>query len=581
METTPPGFVSLLRTYLAGMRRQVAALAVLLVATTAAQVAGPLLLGSFVDGAVGGQPLNHLYLLAGAFLGATVAGQVLILGAAYLSERIGWLATNRLRSDLLRHALELDVAFHHTHSPGEMIERVDGDVTALSNFFSQFVLRILGGSLLLSAVVVLAVLQDWRVGLVFAAVVAFTLLALTRARRFAVPAVTAEREASADLYGFVEERLGALDDIRANGAGRYVMRKYFRLSSGLVFSARRAEVATASVWTLATGLFTANYILVLALSGYFYRSGEITIGTVYVFFQYMQLLRRPLEQIADQLKELQRAAASIGRVHELRAFKPALVPGTTEASAEGAASLEFVDVEFSYSSGDAPALSGVSFRISPGEVVGILGHTGGGKTTLTRLMLRFYDPQKGAILLDAVDLRTLCREDLRRRIGLVTQDVELISGTVRENLTLFDHTISDERIHGALAELGLDRWLAGLPRGLETRLGGADSGLSGGEAQLLALGRIFLRNPGLVILDEASSRLDPATEELTERAISRLLDGRTGVIIAHRLHTLERADTVLVVEHGHIVEHGPRPTLARDPGSRYSQLLGRSGAVAV
>jgi ABC-type multidrug transport system fused ATPase/permease subunit len=196
-------------------------------------------------------------------------------------------------------------------------------------------------------------------------------------------------------------------------------------------------------------------------------------------------------------------------------------------------------------------------------------------------MLRFYDPQEGAILLDGIDLRTLRREDLRRRVGLVTQDVELISGTVRENLTLFDRSISDERIHMALAELGLDRWLAGLPRGLETRLGGADSGLSGGEAQLLAFARIFLRNPGLVILDEASSRLDPASEELTERAISRLLRGRTAVIIAHRLHTLERADSVLVVEHGRIVEHGSRARLARDAASRYSQLLGRSGVVTV
>jgi ATP-binding cassette, subfamily B, bacterial len=575
---TLAGFASLLRTYLAGMRARVLILAVLLIGGTAAQVSGPLLLGRFVDGAIGGASLNRLYAIGAVFLATTVAAQVLIVAAAYFSERIGWQATNRMRSDLLQHALDLDLAFHHSHSPGEMIERVDGDVTALSNFFSQFVLRILGGTLLLASVLVLAVIQDWRVGLVFAAVIAVTLFALTRARRFAVPLVNAERQASADLYSFVEERLGAVDDIRANGAGSYVMRKYFGVSRDLIFTARRAEIGTASVWTLATALFTASYILVLSLSGYLYRSGELTIGSVYVFFQYMQLLRRPLEQIADQLKELQRAAASIGRVQDLKGFRSTLPPGSVAAGGAGPARLEFVGVEFSY--GEAPALSDVSFQLSPGQVLGVLGHTGGGKTTLTRLMLRFYDPQAGTVLLDGVDIRTLRREDLRQRIGMVTQDVQLVSGTVRDNLTLFDRSIADARLVDALRELGLDRWVAALPRGLDTLLGAADSGLSAGEAQLLALGRIFLRNPGLVILDEASSRLDPATEQLTERALSRLFIDRTGVIIAHRLHTLERADSVLVVEHGRVVEYGPRLPLARDPNSRYSSLLGRSGVSA-
>ncbi len=577
MDGSPTGFVALLRLYLAGMRWQVCILAAFLIGGTLAQVAGPLLLGSFVDGAVGGASFEHLYLLGGIFLGTTVAAQVLVVGSAFFSERVGWQATNRMRSDLLSHALDLDMDFHHHHSPGEMIERVDGDVTALSEFFSQFVLRILGGSLLLACVLVLSVLEDWRVGLVFALVIAVTLVALTRARRFAVPLVNAERQASADLYGFVEERLGAVDDIRANGAGSYVMGRYFGVSRDLVYTARRAEVATASVWTLATGLFTASYILVLALSGYLYRSGEVTIGTVYVFFQYMQLLRRPLEQIADQLKELQRAAASIGRVHHLRAFRSALKTGESTLLATGPATLEFVDVGFSY--GESPVLSNISFTLPHGHVLGILGHTGGGKSTLTRLMLRFYDPQHGTVLLDGVDVTTIRRSDLRRRVGMVTQDVQLVSGTVRDNLTLFDRSIPDDRLHRALTELGLDQWLATLPRGLDTRLGTTDSGLSAGEAQLLALGRIFLRDPGLVVLDEASSRLDPATEQLAERALSRLLHGRTAVIIAHRLHTLERADSVLVVEHGRVVELGRRQALADDSRSRYAQLLARTGAV--
>jgi ATP-binding cassette subfamily B protein len=220
-----------------------------------------------------------------------------------------------------------------------------------------------------------------------------------------------------------------------------------------------------------------------------------------------------------------------------------------------------------------PALAGVSFALEPGAVLGVLGHTGSGKTTLTRLLFRLYDPRGGAVRLGGHDLRDLALADLRGRVGLVTQDVQLFQASVRDNLTFFDRRIGDAALAGVLGELGLRPWLEALPQGLDTPLLPGGRGLSAGQAQLLACARVFLRDPGLVVLDEASSRLDPATERLLERAFDRLLRGRTGIIIAHRLATVQRADQILILERGRVVEFGPRAALAADPGSRLSRLL--------
>lgn len=576
MDTSLRRSAATLATYLAGLRVRVAVLGTLLIGGTLLQLAGPQMLRMFIDDAIGGAPVRRLYVLAALFIGTTVITQISLVGAAYLSEQVGWTATNRLRADLFAHCMRLDLPFHNAHSPGSMIERVDGDVTALSDFFSQFVLRILGGLLLLAGVLVLVTIEDWRVGVSLAAFVVFAMLVISRARAYAVPAVNAEREASADLYGFIEERLGAVDDIRANGAGPYVMQRSFAVTGRLIRTARRAQILSGGLWSLATGLFTFSYVLVLALSAVLYQRGELTIGGVYLFFQYTQILRRPLEQIADQLKEFQRAAAAIGRVNELLVMEPTLHEGKHETTLAGPAAVEFAHVSFAYDRRE-PVLRDIDFRLPPGSVLGVLGRTGGGKTTLTRLLLRLYDPTEGAIRLDGVDLREYRAAELRRRVGVVTQDVQLIAGTVRDNLTLFDPTITDALIREAIDGLGLGDWVRSLPDDLETMLEAGGSGLSAGEGQLLAFARIFLRDPGLVILDEASSRLDPATEHLIERAVDRLLTTRTGIVIAHRLHTVERADFVMVVEHGRIAEFGARSALAADPSSRYAGLL-RTGA---
>jgi ATP-binding cassette, subfamily B, bacterial len=240
----------------------------------------------------------------------------------------------------------------------------------------------------------------------------------------------------------------------------------------------------------------------------------------------------------------------------------------------GPLAVEFDDVTFVYPDAAVePVLQDVTFRLEAGKTLGLLGRTGSGKTTATRLLFRLYDPTVGAVRIGGTDVRAPRLEQLRARVAVVTQDVQLFSGTVRENLTLFDPAVSDDRILVVLEDLGLGDWLRALPDGLDTQVGPGGRGLSAGEAQLLAFTRAFLADPSVVILDEASSRLDLATEQLIERAVDKLLKDRTGLVIAHRLATVQRADEILVLEDGRVLEHGDRARLAADPESRYAHLL--------
>ncbi len=259
-------------------------------------------------------------------------------------------------------------------------------------------------------------------------------------------------------------------------------------------------------------------------------------------------------------------------MQELLLTQTAISDGAGTPLPLSALAVTFDDVTFGYNEGE-PVLHDVSFQVQAGKVLGVIGRTGSGKTTLARLLLRLYDPQQGQVRVGGVSIRGVRLHDLRRRIGLVTQDVQLFHATVRDNLTFFNRAIADKRIIEVLADLGLSAWYGSLPHGLDTELGSDGEGLSAGEAQLLAFTRVFLADPGLVILDEASSRLDPATERLIERAVNKLFTKRTGIIIAHRLTTVQRADDILVLQDGCIQECGPRTKLASDAASRFYHLL--------
>jgi ATP-binding cassette subfamily B protein len=562
----------LLAHYLRPQWLRMSLLAVILCGTLCVQVIIPLVTSHFIDQATSGGDLRGLIVLALLTMGLAFAGQGLAVAETYVAENVSWAATNALRVDLVAHLLRLDATFHTAHTQGELVERVDGDVTTLARFFSRFVVYVLGNGLLLLGVLGLLYYVDWWIGLVMSAFVALALIGMFRIRASATPSWAAERQASADFYGFLGEYLAGLEDIRSSGAGAFVLRRCAEVMRWWLAVTRRAQMWGYGMRVTSLGLFALGMAVSFALSALLFKAGTLTIGTVYLIFQCAVMLSQPTEQLRNEVQDLQQADASIDRVEALLSMQPRLTDGPGIALPQGPLSVELDGVSFGYAE-SAPVLREVRVALSPGRVLGVVGHTGSGKTTLTRLLLRFHDPQTGVVRLGGVDLRCVRLAALRERIGLVTQEVQIFQASVRDNLTLFDDGVPDERIRAALEAVGLADWLRELPRGLDTLLQPGAAALSAGQAQVLACARILLRDPDLVILDEPSSRLDPATDRLVHTALGRMLEGRTGIIVAHRLDTLAYADDILVLEDGQVREHGPRLALAADPASRFAELL--------
>ncbi len=564
--------VRLLARYLRQEWLRMSLLAGVLLATIGVQVAAPLVTSYFIDRATSGGDLNDLIFLAGLAIALALAGQGLSVAETYIAEQVSWTATNALRADLVAHLLRLDATFHNAHTPGELIERVDSDVATLARFFSRFVVYVLGNGLLLLGVLGLLYHVDWRVGSAMSVFVMLALLAMLRIRAVATPAWAADRQANADFYSFVGEYLTGLQDIRSSGAGAFVLRRCAEVMRLWLAVTRKARMWGYSLGAVSLGLFALGTAVAFALSAMLFKDGLLTIGTVYLIFQCTEMLRQPTEQIRNEVQDLQQADASITRIEALLGVEPLVIDGKGVALPPGPLSVQFDDISFGYAD-DVPVLRDVSIALAPGRVLGVVGRTGSGKTTLTRLLLRFYDPQAGVVRLGGVDLRAVRLAAVRSRIGLVTQEVHLFQASVRDNLTLFDDSMADEQISAVLDAVGLEDWLRELPQGLDTQLGPGGIELSAGQAQVLACARVLLRDPDLVILDEPSSRLDPATDRMLHAALGRLLTGRTGIIVAHRLATLAYADDILILENGQVREHGPRLALVADPDSRFAELL--------
>jgi ATP-binding cassette subfamily B protein len=521
-------------------------LATLLFGSIGLRIFAPQIMRSFIDSALAGEALQTLTWTALAFIAVALLQQGIAVGVTYLGENVAWTATNALRA-----------------------ERAGQE---LATFFSQFALNLVSNGLLLIGILVALFLEDWRAGLGFTVFSLATILILGRLKDIAVPHQKARRQAEAEMYGFLEEQLAGTEDIRSSGAVDYSIQELFRHQGIILTHNRRAHFKR---WIIenAMGLALTTGTLLAITSGYWlYTAGLVTIGTVYLFIHYINLLEEPFWAMTHEIESFQTIGACVERLTEFREFKPEVLDGPGVEIPAQPLALVFKDVTFSYNGSDS-VLSALSFELTPGSVLGLLGRTGSGKTTLARLIFRLYDPMSGCIEINGSDIRNAQLEALRRNIAIVTQDVQLFRASVRDNLTFFDRSISDEQILKTLEELELGDWLRALPQGLDARLDTGSRSLSAGEAQLLAFTRVFLRNPGLVILDEASSRLDPATEQRLERAIDKLLKNRTAIIIAHRLGTVHRADEIMILENGQTTEYGERRALAADPGSRFYQLL--------
>ncbi|GCE20578.1 hypothetical protein KDK_43780 [Dictyobacter kobayashii] len=393
-------------------------LAVILFSTICVQVSTPLLAGYFIDQATSGGAMNYLIILALLTMGLALAGQGLAVAETYVAENVSWAATNALRADLVAHLLRLDASFHAAHTPGELIERVDGDVATLARFFSRFVVYVLGNAILLLGVLGLLYHVDWRVGLAMSAFVVLALIAMLRIRALATPSWAADRQASADFYGFLGEYLAGLQDIKSSGAGAFVLRRCAEMMRSWLAVTRKAQMWGYSMVATSQGLFALGTAAAFALGAMLFRSGALTLGMVYLIFQCTEMLRQPTEQIRNEMQDLQQADASIARIEALLNTVPRVVDGPGVALPSGPLAVEWDGVSFGYAE-DVPVLRDVRVSLAPGRVLGVVGRTGSGKTTLTRLLLRFYDPQVGAVRLGAwTCVRRISRRCVRASVWL-------------------------------------------------------------------------------------------------------------------------------------------------------------------
>ncbi|HRQ39691.1 MAG TPA: ABC transporter ATP-binding protein [Chloroflexota bacterium] len=594
--------ITLLKTYLRPYRLRLILLTILLLGSIGLQLFAPQIIRRFLDAAQSGAATQLLVTMGLFFLVVVVVGKMITLASTYVGADLGWAATNNLRADLTAHCLRLDMGFHKLKTPGELIERIDGDVSHLAEYFSELVVQVFASALLLAGILIILFREDWRFGLIG---LVYAVCTVGLLRLIHTPSTRIYGDISrgyADLHGYVEERIGGTEDIRANGGEQVVLNGLYPKMALVNDKRVKAHLWGGVTFHSSYLLYVAVWVFTLGLSGTLYLQGQISIGTMVMLVSYIALMETPIKYIRRQAGNLQKAVASIGRINEFLQLQPEVKEQVTAVLPSAALSVRFDGVSFAYKdqlsvngnrlSEEAPitdnglpitdyqnVLKDISFQLQPGKTLGLLGRTGSGKTTLTRLLFRLYDVDEGAILLDGIDVRSLALSDLRGHIGMVTQEVQLFEATVRDNLTLFRNydpaapPIPDAQIIEAIKTLGLESWYNELPDGLDTMLKTGGQGLSAGEAQLLAFTRVFLRNPHLIILDEASSRLDPATEQLLERAIDRLLHGRTAIIIAHRLGTVQRANDILILEHGRVVEHGERILLANNLDSRFYGLL--------
>jgi ATP-binding cassette, subfamily B, bacterial len=581
MPQSSRGAARLLAATLRSEARPLAGVLAVLGASMVLRLSLPLLLGRFADDALAGESADTLVRLAVAYVVVALVSEVLGLGVVWGSVLLSWRAGNRLRERLAAHALRLEQAWHGRHSPGQLIERIDGDVEAMVVFFSGIAIEIAGNVGLIAGMVIVATAIDPWSGLILAVTACVGAAVMIRLRVAAVSAREAERQVNAELYGDLEERLGGLEDLRANGAGAYAVHRLHHHSARSWRAARRASLHGDSAHAAAAMVFAAGTAGTLLAGILLQQRGVITVGAVLSLYRYADMLRQPLQRIAEQLKEFQKAMAGARRASSLLATEPRITDGPLDDSALPAGGpdlrrglpVDFDDVTFAYDGGTAPALEAIDLHVAAGRHLGVIGRTGSGKTTLARLLLRLWDVDGGAVRVGGIDVRDLRVAALRRRVAVVTQDVELFRAPLRDNLTLFGtHAAGDGELQDLLGRIGLGAWVASLPDGLDTVLEGGQ-GLSAGEGQLVAFARAFLADPDIVVLDEASSRLDPFTGERIASATRSLLAGRTAVVIAHRLETLAEVDEIAVLENGRLVEHGDRTRLATDADSRYARLL--------
>jgi ATP-binding cassette, subfamily B, multidrug efflux pump len=540
----------------------------------------PLLLGKIVDQALLPRDYSLLKKLVAIFVGLEILRILCIYDQSYRLMKIGLNVMQQLRRDLFARLLRMPVPFFDKNPVGKLVTRVTNDTVNLADLFSAGFVTLLSDVILIVGVIVAMLVMNWRLGLIAMSVFPLMIFSMTFFSSRLRESFRRSRDVLAHLNGFYAERMQGMHIVQLMERERFEQSHYRRISED--YRARQFEgIHIYSLFHPAiTVLSGASIALVLWFGPGYLASKDIALGTFVSFLAYVQLLYQPVRSITDKYNIYLAAMASAERIFTLMDMREE--DGVREGSKHAQpipslGSLAFEDVTFIYPSKKdgalpSPALNGVSFSVGEGETVAIVGHTGAGKTTITSLLFRFYEPSSGRILLGGKSLSSIPKPELRSRIGFVQQEVFLFSGTLRENLVLIRRDLGDSAILDGCARTGFLRIVERLPKGLDTELDERGANLSLGERQILAFTRVYLQQPDLLVLDEASSSVDRESEILLQKASRELTKGRSALVIAHRLETVRHADRILVFERGKLVEQGKHHELVTQ-GGRYARFV--------
>jgi ABC-type multidrug transport system fused ATPase/permease subunit len=552
-------------------RRAIVAAFTLIVAT-GASVAGPLVAKEVIDSGIRTGDYNRVVLWVGVFLAVVVAGWIATAAQSYLTSWVGERVLADIRVAVFGHVQRLDLGFFERTPAGVVISRLTNDIEAMNSMVTDGPTTLLQNTLTLIGSAIVLLVLDWRLAL--ATLTVFPAMAVGTAifRRYSARAYRRTRERMGDVTASLQEDISGVRVVQAFRREDANYRRFLGVNDRY----RAANVQTvnaASVYFPFVSLLSAvATAVVLGYGGVLVFDGQLSPGALFAFIGLLSNFFDPVQQLSQFYQTMLAAMAALDKVDEVLETEPAMVdaPGA-QPLPQIAGKVEFSDVHFSYSQSSAEVLHGVSFAAEPGQTVALVGHTGAGKSTVVKLLARFYDPTSGRVMVDGTDVRDVTAHSLRSQLGIVPQESFLFSGSVRSNIAFGRPGASDEDVVAAAEAVGADAFIRALPDGYDTEIQERGARLSIGQRQLVAFARALLADPRILILDEATSSVDIPTEARIEEALATLLRGRTAFVVAHRLSTIRRADVIVVLEHGRVIEAGTHRQLIERRG-RYFAL---------
>jgi len=560
-------FGSFLIKYLKGERKIMILLAVFFISNILLQIALPQVLSYFIDSAKAGKSISFISLIVLIYLGTIIVKMACGVCESYLAQRFGWKITNSFRKDVLEHFLKIDMEHHEKWTSGEVITRLDEDVEGLFSYFYILIFKLVGSTLLMIGVLTALALKNVIIALAMLIMCIISIWIFKAIQDYGMKLYVKRSEAISKFNGIVKEKVDNIIEIRTNGAEKYALHSIKEAMKKRFKESLPANMMYSKLWSASTIIDASATVLALTIAVVLWDKRLITLGTVYLIYTYSELIYNPLQEFRNNLTDLQNAKAGLIRVKEMLDMESKLAEGSIEIE-DKKITLTVKNLSFGYFE-NSDVLQNISFELKPGERLGIMGETGCGKTTLAKILARLYEFNRGEIMLNGISIKELNSESLRNTIAYCTQEVQFLHGTLRDNITLYDEDFSDEAILSAIKHIGLEQWFQKFPEGLDTYLEMGKNNLSAGEAQLISIIRVCLKDPGIIILDEISSRLDYVTEQRILAALDILTLNRTVITIAHKLSALRWIENIMILKDGRVVEYDRKEKLEKDETSRF------------